>query len=364
MMRSKSQQTIQLLIAILIAALALIAPQAAARADEPAQSGEAAQVIDLINQLRAEYGLAPYTVNATLMAVAQSHADYQVSIGTLTHYGANGSRPRDRVIAAGYGPSGSTFVHENIYGGGNGTPNDAVTWWRNSAIHLQGMTQTGTRDIGVGFSRSSDGRTYYVALFAMTAGTGQVQPSAGDQPAAVPASSAIDPSEVVSAVVVATPGPDGALWHTVEQGQAVWHIAAAYGVDVYDLLALNGLSEDNPLIFPGDKLLIQPIPTPTPTRPPTVTPQPSATSTLKPSATLTPAITGSTGPEEVPEPPPDDLNERHFDLSTSALRRSPGVAVALGIVGGTGLILIAAGLIARRNLVRGKNSGGHSKQDT
>jgi len=158
--------------AALIAALVAIMPCATASADAPSQSGEAALVIDLINQLRAEYGLAPYTVNATLMAVAQSHADYQASIGTVTHTGAGGTRPRDRVIAAGYGPDGSTFVHENIYGGGNATPYDAVAWWRNSAIHLQGMTQTSARNIGTGFSRSADGSTYYVALFAMTSGSG------------------------------------------------------------------------------------------------------------------------------------------------------------------------------------------------
>lgn len=341
--------------AALIAALVAIMPCATASADAPSQSGEAALVIDLINQLRAEYGLAPYTVNATLMAVAQSHADYQASIGTVTHTGAGGTRPRDRVIAAGYGPDGSTFVHENIYGGGNATPYDAVAWWRNSAIHLQGMTQTGVRDIGTGFSRAKDGSTYYVALFAMTSGSGQTQSTAGDQPAAVPASSAIDPAEVVSAVIVATPDADGALWHTVEQGQAVWHIAAAYGVDVYNLLALNGLTEDNPLIFPGDRLLIRPIPSPTPTRSPTITPEIEPTATLPPAiATRTPEPSSGEVIEQgnTPEPQKDDTGGR---FSESALKRSPGVAAALGIIGGTGVILIAAGLIARRKPIRNKN---------
>ncbi|MBN1120488.1 MAG: LysM peptidoglycan-binding domain-containing protein [Anaerolineae bacterium] len=346
--------------AALIAGLVLITPYATARANEPSQSGDAALVIDLINQLRAEYGLAPYTVNATLMAVAQSHADYQASTGTLTHYGANGSRPRDRVIAAGYGPAGTTFVHENIYGGGNGTPYDAVNWWRNSAIHLQGMTQTGIRDIGTGVSRSADGRTYYVALFAMTSGSGQAQATTSEQPAAVPASSAIDPAEVVSAVIVATPDADGALWHTVEQGQAVWHIAAAYNVDVYDLLALNGLTEDNPLIFPGDRLLIQPIPTPTPTRSPTITPEASATAAPS-TTTRTPEPSSGEVIEQknTPEPQKDDTGGR---FSESALKRSPGVAAALGIIGGTGVILIATGLIARRKPIRNKNDKSSTAQ--
>jgi uncharacterized protein YkwD len=74
----------------------------------------ASELIAAVNALRASYGLAPYKVDPILMAVAQAQNNYSISIGSVTHYGPNGSRPRDHVIAAGYGGGATVFVSENI----------------------------------------------------------------------------------------------------------------------------------------------------------------------------------------------------------------------------------------------------------
>ena len=60
----------------------------------------------------------------------------------------------------------------------------------------------------------------------------------------------------VAPLETAAPNPDGSVMHEVQPGQALWSIAAAYQIDLSDLLALNGLTE-KAVIQPGDKLVIK-----------------------------------------------------------------------------------------------------------
>lgn len=57
-------------------------------------------------------------------------------------------------------------------------------------------------------------------------------------------------------VTAATSQPDGSIIHVIQQGQALWNIAAIYAIELSELLELNGLSA-NALIFPGDELLVK-----------------------------------------------------------------------------------------------------------
>jgi LysM repeat protein len=89
-------------------------------------------------------------------------------------------------------------------------------------------------------------------------------------------------------IQVSEPNPDGSVVHEVKEGQTLWNIAAAYQVNLSEILRLNGLS-DGSLIYPGEKLLIKAAsisPTPTtsstvenatPTRTASATPQPTRT---------------------------------------------------------------------------------------
>lgn len=54
----------------------------------------------------------------------------------------------------------------------------------------------------------------------------------------------------------ATPSADGAIYHTVLEGQVPYTIALMYGIDVYTLLANNNL-ENNAILNIGDVLLIR-----------------------------------------------------------------------------------------------------------
>jgi LysM repeat protein len=89
-----------------------------------------------------------------------------------------------------------------------------------------------------------------------------------------------------------TPSSDGNYYHTVQSGETLSWIAGLYSIPLNDLMAWNGMN-NNSIIHPGEKLLLQVTPpatlTPTP-GPPTVTP--TATRTPDPpTSTLTPSLT-------------------------------------------------------------------------
>ncbi len=75
---------------ILLASLSLSATAKPA----PMPQASSYDLIAAVNALRASNGLPPLQTDGSLMAAAQSHADYQASIGSWTHTGANGSTPR------------------------------------------------------------------------------------------------------------------------------------------------------------------------------------------------------------------------------------------------------------------------------
>jgi LysM repeat protein len=146
------------------------------------------------------------------------------------------------------------------------------------------------QDVGAGVA--SDGNsTYYTLDVGYIAGSGSSSGS-GSTGSGATAAPGVAPATAVAffPVLVATPGPDGSVVHTVQSGQTLWVIAATYKIQLADLLALNGMT-DNSYIFPGDQLIIQPPQArtgpaatqaqdsgqPTPTRSPTRTSVPQAT---------------------------------------------------------------------------------------
>ena len=255
------------------------------------KKGGAAEVVNLVNQVRASYGMPPYQVNSALMASAQAHSNFQASIGSITHTGAGGSRPVDRAAAAGYGRGMKIYISENIYGGNNASPQQAVTWWKGDSLHLNTMISSNYTDVGVGVAVG--GNTVYYTLDAgyisgsPGSGTNPTLPVTGGSPA--PTRMAINP------IQLATPGPDGSIVHTVQVGQALWNIAAAYSVQLSDLLIWNNLTKDS-FIHPGDKIIVHPAQTLTST----VTPKIELTKTLgseKRIPALSAAVETTVGPE-------------------------------------------------------------------
>jgi len=252
------------------------------------QRGDGYQVIALVNQVRASYGLAPLQANSALMAAAQGHSDYQASIGSITHTGAGGSSPLSRAMAAGYGGGAKVYVSENIYGGNSASPSQAVTWWQGDSLHLQTMINPNATDAGAGVAYAGN-MVYY------TLDVGYISGQAANSTAGVPVGSVTRPPTAIAVIPIqtATPNSDGSVFHVVQSGQALWNIAAAYKVPLPELMSLNGLTADS-LIYPGQKILVRKANESTPTNVFTPTSQPTATLTVKqPTLTILPPTNSS-----------------------------------------------------------------------
>jgi LysM repeat protein len=287
-----------------MALLLLLAPSQSAHALPPAQPAYSpADLIAGVNSLRASNGLGALKANSALMAAAQAQSDYQAATGSISHTGKGGSNARGRAAAYGYGSGAAFYVSENIAAGMSMSASGAVSIWTGDGLHLGTMLNAAAVDIGAGEASNGD-LTYYTILVGYVTGADGSAPAAPAAPNA-PAKSgtsagtsggAVVPAPtlaVIKPIQLATPGPDGTLVHIVEEGQALWNIAAAYQVALTEILAQNGLT-DKSLIFPGEKLVIrrgvvataapasdastaadtEASPSATPPNPPTVTPQP------------------------------------------------------------------------------------------
>jgi hypothetical protein len=299
--------------------------------ESKAQAGDPYALIDAVNGLRAANGLPPYQINSTLMSIAQSHSNYQASIGTVTHIGPGGSRPRDRAAAAGYGGGGTFFISENIAGGTNLSVDGAIQMWLGDDPHIQTMLSGNYQEVGAGVAEA-DGFVYYTLDAAYVAG-GSYSPPATSYPGGPTALP-------YYAVKTVTPNGDGSIIHTVMAGQNLTLIAKGYGVSVAELMQLNHLTNDK--IYDGDILIIRgtSTPGPTPTETGTATPTKAATPTRKP--TRTPTLTATQvmtasltqTPDPVQKDPPQPGSDTLGSILVGAIIFMAVGGVALMVVGG------------------------------
>ena len=337
---NKRVTSILLLFSILLASLSVSATVRPA----PVVDANAYDLVAGVNALRASNGLPPLQMDGTLMASSQSHADYQASIGTWTHTGADGSTPRQRAYAAGFGGGQTIFISENVAQVSPGTSLDTVLYsiWAD-AIHWNTMTNPQYTHIGGGVG-IGNGYIFYTIDVGYIAGS-----AANYTPAATVGPGTVQPSvptltpELIFAVTTATPGSDGRIEHEILPGQTLISIAEAYGLTVQELAALNGLDVNNPLIWAGAKLLIRTAlpatetPTITATVPPiTRTPRPTYTITptrVTPTASITPT------PTKKPLLP-------NFAPGASASDRTIGIIII--VVCGLGLGIVVFGSLRSR----------------
>ena len=219
-----------------------------------AQGSPTGDILQLVNQVRAEYGLPALSYNSALATAAQNHANFIALNAIYSHIGVNGSTWQDRAQAAGY----TGYAGENLVGGTRLTPQQGVTWWRNSAIHFSNMLNPRWTEAGVGFTVGS-GQNFYVMVFG----------TPNDAPPPREEQRVVDVPFIVAPIELAQPNEDGSIIHTVLEGHTFWAIAARYEVPLADLYLFNGMNEDS-VLAPGDKLTIRladgqpPPPTPTP----------------------------------------------------------------------------------------------------
>lgn len=295
------------------------APRPSAVGARPGVVTDPYSLITEVNALRAANGLPAYTVNSTLMAIAQQHADY-MSVNGVSHYGPGGTRPYQRALAAGYPLAGDLslggFISENITAGSNKSVQQAVLEWQGDAPHLNTMLSPNLMEIGAGVTIVG-GYVYYVIDCARPTSSGQ--PQYTPAPGQTPATPLVYAPPLASTAIPNTPLPDGEIWHIVQPGETLWLIAITYGVKVAEIRQLNGMSEAE-AIYPNEKLLIRKGSGVTATPEAAASPSPTAYTSPSPTASLPPLLPSATPPPAVtPSAAFDQLSRQNSILAVAVI---------------------------------------------
>jgi LysM repeat protein len=217
-----------------------------------AQSASA--IFQEVNQFRINNGLVPFQFSNALAAAAQNQANFMAANTVFSsHVGAGGSTPQSRAAAAGY----IGRVTENIVGGTGMTAARGLTWWVSSPVHYNTLITSRYQEAGTGFATNGTDNFYVLVV---------------GQPSDAPPQNVVDDSPeplYITPITLAQPAEDGSIVHVVQEGQALWSLAAHYEVTLSDLLLFNSLPP-NAIVQPGDRITIRladgaaPPPTPTP----------------------------------------------------------------------------------------------------
>jgi uncharacterized protein YkwD len=118
---------------------------------------EALRIMELVNGERALVGLAPLELSEELTAAAQVQSEGMAYTGVISHIGADGRGPAERISEAGY-----LWLRcgENI-AVGQPTPEEAMAFWMGSPPHRANILDPGLREIGVGYLWLPGGYGHY-----------------------------------------------------------------------------------------------------------------------------------------------------------------------------------------------------------
>lgn len=144
-----------------VSSQALRAPSPVAASEPVAAPDDATEVIRLTNDERAAAGLAPLTLDATMMQVARSHSLDQAAAGRMSHVGSDGSTIAARLTRAGVAWGACA---ENV-ALGQSTAADVVGAWMGSPGHRANMLGRYGR-IGVGVAEDGAGRRFWTMVLA------------------------------------------------------------------------------------------------------------------------------------------------------------------------------------------------------
>jgi uncharacterized protein YkwD len=129
----------------------------------------ASATLCLLNAERSDRGLAALKPHRSLERAALGHGGDMVEHSYFSHDGRNGSRPAQRIRAAGYLASGGAWrIGENLaWGTGElATPRAIVAAWMNSSGHRANILQPDYREVGISVlagnpaSRNGAGATF------------------------------------------------------------------------------------------------------------------------------------------------------------------------------------------------------------
>ena len=118
--------------------------------------------VTLTNQHRAAAGLAPVYVDARLTRAAQDHSNYMAQNRLMTHTGAGGTNPGQRISATGY----RFWTWAENVAAGQRSAEEVVTAWMNSSGHRKNILNGNMAHIGVAAAQGSDGVIYWTMVLA------------------------------------------------------------------------------------------------------------------------------------------------------------------------------------------------------
>lgn len=114
-------------------------------------SGNVMTMFNLINEIRASYGLKPYTLDINALGAAAQLRAYE-SMAYLNqvplHYRPDGSSYKTALTQM--GTSANNAVEILTYAGS--TPRAGLNWWLNSPVHRKFILSSNHTKIGIGFS--------------------------------------------------------------------------------------------------------------------------------------------------------------------------------------------------------------------
>lgn len=121
-----------------------------------------ADMIDEVNRRRADAGCPSVRLRDTLSRAAQRHSADMSHHERLSHAGTDGSRPVDRMRAAGYrpGPAGEVIA------AGSATPVSTVALWMDSPSHRAIVLTCRYTDAGIGVADGPGGPWWTLDLAA------------------------------------------------------------------------------------------------------------------------------------------------------------------------------------------------------
>lgn len=150
----------------LLGALLLPAASPVAAADSTALAAAEQQVVDLLNQQRAEIGLLPLRVDVRLRTIARARATDMADNGYFGHQQPDGRWAWDLMNEAGvtwYGAG--EILAANSWGELSESATGAAQQWRDSATHYAIVTGRDYNYFGVGLAVDAAGKKIWVTLF-------------------------------------------------------------------------------------------------------------------------------------------------------------------------------------------------------
>ena len=227
------------------------------------------EIIAAVNNLRASRGLNQLSTNSILMQVAADQANaLALSNGAIGHERPCGMTLGQDLLRRGFPLAGALsldgYRSENWVTAS--TTEEAMRFWLSDEPHTDTMIDPNRSDIGAAVAVSD--QIYVVLETALSTSSGQMQYEAAGILTGIPmtvtacygqateyAANSLLPQYSIP-VARATALPNGDVIHEVKYGQALWSIAIQYGTTIDNLRRLNNLPA-TPVIYPGQKLIVQ-----------------------------------------------------------------------------------------------------------